>query len=88
MSNSSVREAFVKSVACSPVSLQTSQASIVPKAASARHAAVADQPLDLGAGEVRVEHQPGALAHELLVAGLASSSQRRAVRRSCQTIAR
>ena len=71
MSNSSVREAFEKSVTCSPVSLKTSQESIVPKAASARHVALADQPLDLRAGEVGVEHEPGALAHERLVAGLA-----------------
>jgi acetyl-CoA carboxylase biotin carboxyl carrier protein len=35
-----------------------------------RHVALADQPLDLRAGEVWVEHQPGALAKERLVAGL------------------
>ena len=35
MSKRSVREAFERSVACSPVSLKTSQASIVPNAASA-----------------------------------------------------
>ena len=33
--------------------------------------ALADQPLDLRAREVRVEHQPGALADERLVALLA-----------------
>jgi hypothetical protein len=35
-----------------------------------RNAALADQPFDLRAGEVRIEHEPGALAEERLVAGL------------------
>jgi hypothetical protein len=33
--------------------------------------ALADQPLDLRAGEVGVEHEPGALAHERLTSLLA-----------------
>ena len=42
----------------------------MPNAARVRvHAAVADQPLDLGPREVGVEHEAGALANERLVAG-------------------
>jgi hypothetical protein len=37
----------------------------------ARHIALADQPFDLRAGEVGVEHEPGALADERRVAGVA-----------------
>ncbi len=49
----------------------------------------AEQPLELGGREVRVEHEAGAVADQ--VAGgrhRVSSSQRSAVRRSCQTMAR
>ena len=46
------------------------------------------QPHQLGAGEVRVEAQPGQLGDPVLVAASRSRSQMSAVRRSCQTIAR
>jgi hypothetical protein len=68
--------------------LKTSQESIVPNAASRGTPPSLMQPLDLRAGEVRVEHEAGALADERLVPASRSSSQRAAVRRSCQTIAR
>ena len=65
--------------------------STVPNArsASAVDAALGEQPLELGRGEVGVEHQAGA-ARGSAARGPASrsSSQRAAVRRSCQTIAR
>ena len=54
-----------------------------------RHAALAQQPLELGAAEVRVEDEPGAVrARGRGRRAAASSSQRAAVRRSCHTIAR
>ena len=71
MSNSIVREALVTSVAWRPVSLNTSQESIVPKHAPRRGVDVFEQPLDLRRGEIRVEDEAGALAHEILVAPLA-----------------
>ena len=50
---------------------------------------VLGQPHQLGAGEVRVQPQPGQLGDPLLVARRrAAASQMSAVRRSCQTIAR
>ena len=50
---------------------------------------VLGQPGELGPGEVRVEPQPGQLGDPRLVAGaLAARRRSRAVRRSCQTIAR
>ena len=50
---------------------------------------VVEQPADLRAGEVRVEHEPGALAHERLRARRPSARRTAAaVRRHCQTIAR
>ena len=49
---------------------------------------VARQPLDLGAGEVGVEDQPGALADQPLVAGRAQLVAAAGGRRSCQTSAR
>ncbi len=60
-------------MACSPVSFQVSQASIVPKTArpsrarSASPSTFSQQPLDLRAGEVRVQDEARALAHERLV---------------------
>jgi acetyl-CoA carboxylase biotin carboxyl carrier protein len=42
-----------------------------PERRVARHVALLDEPLDLGAREVRVEHEAGALADERLVAGVA-----------------
>ena len=50
---------------CRPVSLKTSQESIVPKTASRGGLDVAQQPLDLGAREVGVDDQAGALADQL-----------------------
>ena len=82
MSKRSVREAFETSVAWRPVSLKTSHESIVPKTASSAPSAFCKEPLDLRAGEVRVENEPGALAHQVLVAGLAelvAASRRAAV---------
>ena len=81
MSNSIVRDAFDGSVASSPREL-VDQPRVdrpehrPPLARSAQPVDVAQQPLDLRAREVRVEHQPGALADERLVA------LRRAARRS------
>ena len=67
---------------------------MVPKASSPRLGAraraghVVEHPRELGAGEVGVDHQPGPLADQRLVAVCASADRRtRAVRRSCQTIA-
>ncbi len=67
MSNSSVREAFVWSVAWRPVSLNSSHESTVPKTARSGSSALRSQPLDLGPREVGIEHQPGALADQRLV---------------------
>ena len=54
-----------------------------------RHAALGQQPLDLGGREVRVEHETGGGAHQRFERRrLGSSSQRAAVRRSCHTMAR
>ena len=58
------------------------------RSASARDAALGQQPLDLGAGEVRVEHEAGALPHERQVAGGGQLVAAAAVRRSCHTMAR
>ena len=68
----------------------TSHESIVPKRRrSASTPPSFTQPLDLRAREVRVEHEPGALAERAARARPPrSSSQRAAVRRSCQTSAR
>ena len=80
MSNSIVREALERSVAWRPVSLNTSQESIVPKTASRGRLDVAQQPLDLRPGEVGIEDEAGALADERLVPGLAQlvAARRRA----------
>ena len=75
MSNSSVRDALVTSVACvaPPVSRQIRKLSTVPNAswpASARRAQAGDvveHPADLRRREVRVEHQAGARAQRRLV---------------------
>ena len=83
-STSSVREAFDTSVTCSPVSLQTSQESTVPKARSPAAPRALEQPLELRRGEVR-DRGRGRCAARISSAG--SSAQRAAVRRSCQTIA-
>ena len=98
MSNSIVREAFDGSVACTwpPVSCHSSQVSIGAdgEVLVAGHAAAAllgraEQPLELGAREVRVEHEAGGAGGPGRGARPpASSSQRAAVRRSCQTMAR
>ena len=96
MSKSSVRLAFDASVTCvlPPVSCQTSQESIVPNASSPRARALAgardvvEQPAELRAREIGVDHQPGLLARSVRALPAArSSSQSGAVRRSCQTIA-
>ena len=79
-----------------PVSCQISQVSTVPKselAASRRRSRApgvrVEQPLELGAGEVGVEEQAGALGdHRPRGRRRASSAQSAAVRRSCQTMAR
>ncbi len=75
MSNSIVRDALDDSVACTapPVSFHSSHESIVPNARSALDldAALAEQPLDLRAREVRVEHEAGRVAHQRQVAGVA-----------------
>jgi hypothetical protein len=88
MSKRSVREAFERSVACSPVSLKTSQASIVPNAASAgtspsriSHSIFVPEKYGSSTSPVR-SRKSGSWPASF------SSSQRRAVRRSCQTIAR
>ena len=93
MSNSIVRLALVASVVKTspPVRFQISQASIVPSARSADTGTSPSpqQPLELGAAEVRVEHEAGALrARGRARPAAASSSQRAAVRRSCHTMAR
>ena len=60
-----------------------------PEGRPARRLDVLEQPLDLGAREVGVDDEPGALAHQRLVPGLASARRSApAVRRSCQTSAR
>ena len=88
MSNRSVRDAFVKSVACSPVSLKTSQESIVPNAASR------GTPPSLMSHSIFVPEKYGSSTRPVRSRtsgswpASRSSSQRRAVRRSCQTIAR
>ena len=73
MSKSIVRLAFDGSVACTapPVSCQRTHASMVPRARSgpAGTPPSVEQPRHLGGREVRVEHQPGALAHERQMAG-------------------
>ena len=88
MSNSSVRDAFERSVACSPVSLKTSQESIVPNAASGgtspsriSHSIFVPEKYGSSTSPVRSRTSGSCPASR-------SSSQRRAVRRSCQTIAR
>jgi hypothetical protein len=72
MSNSIVREAFEGSVTCVrlPVSCQMSQVSTVPKASSpssarARAGNLVEDPGDLGAAEVGIDHQAGFLFYEL-----------------------
>ena len=71
MSKSMVRLAFDGSVACTPVRFHSTQESTVPNArsASASTPPSREQPLELGGGEVRVEHEPGARPHERLDAG-------------------
>ncbi len=73
MSNNMVREAFDGSVACTspPVRFHRIQASIVPSASSSEdgNAAHRQQPLELGAREVGVEHEAGPVADEGKVAG-------------------
>src|SRR5215204_72508 len=88
MSNNRVREAFERSVACSPVSLNTSHESIVPNAASGgtppsriSHSIFVPEKYGSSTSPVR-SRKSGSRPASL------SSSQRRAVRRSCQTIAR
>ena len=83
---SSVREALVTSVAWSrapPVSFQSSQESTVPKASRPASAAarapgsVVEDPGELGAGEVGVEHEARALAEEGLEPGALQPRRRR-----------
>ena len=77
MLNSIVREALLTSVTCvlPPVSFQISHESIVPKASSppprarARPATLSRIHATFVPGEVRVDDEAGALAHERLVAG-------------------
>ena len=95
MLNSSVRDALEKSVTACPVSLNVSQASIVPKLALTSRRArgeavnVRQHPLDLRAGEVGIDHEAGPRADRGLRGPRSrSSSQRADVLRSCQTIAR
>ena len=86
-SRSIVRDAFVRSVACTrpPVSFQTSHESTVPKASSPRGSVCArEQPLELRGGEVGIGDEACSGPH---AARRAASRQRSAVRRSCQTIA-
>ncbi len=94
MSKSIVRDALETSVRCSPRELEyqpgvdRAEHRRAGQRPLAQPVDVVKQPLDLGRREVRVEHEPGARAHEPLVPGGAQLSQRAAVRRSCQTIAR
>ena len=69
MSKSIVREALVWSVAWRPVSLKSSQESIVPKTARSAPSTLRSSHSILVAGEVGVEDEAGALAHQRLVAG-------------------
>ncbi len=71
MSKSIVRLAFDGSVACTPVRFHSTHESTVPNArsASASMPPSSQQPLELGGGEVRVEHEAGALPHQRLHAG-------------------
>ncbi len=86
MSKSSVRLAFDGSVTCAAprVRFQTSQVSMVPNASSPRSARVprardvVEQPFELGAGEIGVEHEAG-LARDH--PGVAGGAQRVAMRR-------
>ena len=73
-----------------PVRFHSIQQSIVPRARSpsAGDAALGQQPLELGAAEVGIEHETGASRTRSSVPASASASQRAAVRRSCHTIAR
>ena len=74
MLNSSVRDALatVGDVRGCRDRCQTSQVSTVPKASSptlgapARARDVVEDPGELGAGEVGIEHQPGALLNQAL----------------------
>ena len=66
--HSIVRDAFVVSVACTApcVSCQTSHESTVPKASPGRRV-LSEQPLELRPREVRIGHEPGALADQVRV---------------------
>ena len=72
-----MRLALPASDRCAPVSLNTSQLSIVPNASrpSARRLGhrrlVVEQPAHLGGREIGIEQQPGRRAHRVLVPGLA-----------------
>ena len=95
MLKSIVREALVTSVTCSlpPVSFQISQRvdgaegqlAILRELARAGH--VVEDPLDLGAGEVGVDDQPGLCRTSRLGALFAQRRADARERRSCQTIA-
>jgi len=77
MSNSIVRDALDASVTSSPVDLKITQASMVPniarpsRARPRRPSTFAQQPFDLRTREVGLEHEPGPLANQRLVAGVA-----------------
>ena len=93
MSKSIVRLALDGSVACTapPVRFHRSQESMVPKArsASASTPPSAEQPLELGAPRSRGRARGRCVARtRSRWPASASSSQRAAVRRSCQTMAR
>ncbi len=87
MSNSIVREALVRSVAWRPVSLNTSHESIVPKTASraastlrSSHSTLVPEKYGSSTSPVRSRTRGSCPASR-------NSSQRAAVRRSCQTSA-
>ena len=96
MSYSSVRDAFVASVACTrpPVSFQSSQESTVPASSSPRSAA-ARAPSTLSrihaslvAEKYGSSSSPVRRTSSTALGSRSSSRQRSAVRRSCQTMAR
>ena len=95
MLNSSVREALDASVQCTRAAgelpdepgVDGAEGEFAALGARPRAGHVVEQPGELGAGEIGVEHQPGLAREQRRVAAARSSSQIAAVRRSCQTMA-
>lgn len=96
MSNSSVRDAFVKSVAWTrpPESFQSNQVSMVPNARSPRSARRRTPSTLSSSHRIFVPEKYGSITSPVffriapVIPFRASSSQNGVVRRSCQTIAR